>query len=316
MAKGISIHVGVNRTIAPEINVPDLLGAVNDAQAMHDLAAAAGFSADPPITDGNATYEHVFDAIVKASSRVVDGDVFLFTFSGHGTRQAAIDITGDPDGKDETIVLHDRVMIDNVFRRVLWPKFPKNVRILAISDSCHSGSVFEAKLVGTPAQPIAVFPEPAGVHAIADISLADLSGSSRVKDSVPLYFAIPVELAELIGNRRFRTIPDDQITRHFEVLVDFYSKVLESIPSGPLPPLAASLLTLAACKDNQLTADGVLNGAFTSALLAVWDHSSFQGNYDQFINAIGQKLPGQTPVRMPKDPKADPNFVSQRPFTI
>src|SRR5262245_14523323 len=140
MAKGVSIHVGVNKVDAPGINVPDLEGCVNDAARMKGIAEGAGFSDTQLFIDGDATYQVVFNAIDEASTKVVDDDIFLFTFSGHGTRQSALQEGDEEDSKDETIVLHDRVMIDDVFNKVLWPKFPQNVRILTICDSCHSGS--------------------------------------------------------------------------------------------------------------------------------------------------------------------------------
>jgi len=44
------------------------------------------------------------------------------------------------DGKDETWVLYDRQLIDDELY-ALWAKFVPGVRIVMLSDSCHSGTV-------------------------------------------------------------------------------------------------------------------------------------------------------------------------------
>src|SRR5262245_52839539 len=98
-AKGVSIHVGVNNVNAPGLSLDPLLGCVNDAKRMKEIAETAGFTAKV-FRDEEATYELVFDAIVEASTKVTDGDIFLFTFSGHGTRQAAIQGNEETDLKD------------------------------------------------------------------------------------------------------------------------------------------------------------------------------------------------------------------------
>jgi len=315
MAKGVSIHVGVNEVNAPGLNLAPLLGSVNDALRMQDIAVTAGFADTKVILDEQAAYQVVFDAIVEASTKVTDGDIFLFTFSGHGTRQAALQGAEEPDLKDETIVLHDRVMIDNVFKKLLWPKFPVGVRVLAICDSCHSGSALFDSLVahGVP-------------HSfLTGIGLIDSSveTTGSIKSTVVLKRSrFWVREVERFSNRRFRFVSSEEIQPHFEALKPFYEDVMKSVNANATNIIKARLLTLAACRDNEVTQDGSPNGAFTTALLEVVNNNvpganiSFQGDYDMFLNAISQKLPNQHPVRLPKNPNAEPVFLGQRPFTV
>ena len=64
------------------------------------------------------------------------------SYSGHGGQVP--DTLGDEDdGMDETWCLYDGQLLDDELRR-LWGEFEAGVRILVISDSCHSGTVIKA----------------------------------------------------------------------------------------------------------------------------------------------------------------------------
>jgi len=304
MRKGFSVHVGVNRVNAAGISVPNLKGCANDAIAMHEIALAMGFTSEGPILDEQAKFDRVIDAILRAAKTEVvnERDIFLFTFAGHGSRRGTNDIS-ESDGKDEALVLHDGILIDNVIRRLLWPKFNPGVRILAISDSCYSGSSLVSLLFGPAPPPVALFPDPGPINALnANVALSPFPvGAPGAKPK------------KKIAKPQFRTIPEDQKKEHFNLLKDFYKELRDQTPTGPTPSLAASLLTLSACRDDEKTADGD-HGVFTQALLKVWNSGSFGGNYDDFKKEIQQNLPKQTPELLPED--ADPAFIAERPFTI
>ena len=66
------------------------------------------------------------------------GDCCLITFSGNGGKTP--DANGDEaDGKDETWVFYDRMLIDDELYQ-MWGQFAGGVRIIVVSDSCHSRS--------------------------------------------------------------------------------------------------------------------------------------------------------------------------------
>lgn len=81
-------------------------------------------------------------------------------------------------------------------------------------------------------------------------------------------------------------------------------------------PIDASVLLISGCQDNQLSADGQQNGAFTAALLSAWDGGSFQGNYRQFWKRIQEQLPREQSPNYFTAGSANRAFEGQRPFTI
>ena len=70
------------------------------------------------------------------------------SYSGHGG-QIQDENADEADGLDETWVLYDRQVIDDeLYQR--WASFAEGVRIVVLSDSCHSGSVVKAQLTQRP----------------------------------------------------------------------------------------------------------------------------------------------------------------------
>ena len=140
MANGISVHIGVNDVDADHYGgwSSPLKACENDANDMHALAKGVGFSSRLLVA-AEATRGAVTDAIKTAASELVAGDIFFLTFAGHGGQLK--DMDGDEaDGKDETWVLYDGQLLDDELN-VLWAEFDPGVRVLVLSDSCHSGSV-------------------------------------------------------------------------------------------------------------------------------------------------------------------------------
>ena len=143
MAKGIALHIGLN-SVDPH-RYEGWSGPLNaceaDANDMADLAQAQGFTATKLLTK-KATRDAVLKEIADAAKELKSGDMFFLTYSGHGGQTP--DLNGDePDGKDETWCLYDGELIDDELYSS-WGAFAAGVRILLLSDSCHSGSVSKA----------------------------------------------------------------------------------------------------------------------------------------------------------------------------
>jgi hypothetical protein len=81
--------------------------------------------------------------------------------------------------------------------------------------------------------------------------------------------------------------------------------------------VAASVILLSGCQDNQLSMDGPFNGAFTGALKAVWNGGKYNGGYDRFISAVRASLnnPTQSPGIF-RIGAADAAFDAQQPFLV
>jgi hypothetical protein len=111
---------------------------------MHSIATACGYDSVKLLLTSEATSANVFKAISQAADVLVAGDIFLYTYSGHGGQIP--DANGDEnDQLDETWCLYDRMMVDDEIYRMLG-LFKEGVRILVISDSCHSGTVVRFNL--------------------------------------------------------------------------------------------------------------------------------------------------------------------------
>ena len=141
MPKGMSIHIGLN--LVDPVHYQGWDGALSaceaDAKDMYALAKKQKFEALPPILTRSATAKAVSDALTRAAEKLKKGDILLVTYSGHGGQTK--DWNGDEaDEMDETWVLYDRQLVDDELYK-LWGKFRAGVRILVLSDSCHSGSV-------------------------------------------------------------------------------------------------------------------------------------------------------------------------------
>ena len=140
MAKGISIHIGLNFVGKQYYYGWDgkLGGCVNDANDMYKIALSQGFQAKTLINE-QATRQAVLHEINLAAVALKTGDFLLVTNSGHGGQRQDYSKDED-DGMDETWCLFDGELIDDELL-ALWRRFDKGVRILVISDSCHSGSI-------------------------------------------------------------------------------------------------------------------------------------------------------------------------------
>jgi hypothetical protein len=120
----------------------DLNGCVNDAGDWAAELAKRGFEVST-LLDGAAKRAAMVKAIGGLIDGGVKGDTLVITYSGHGTWVP--DTDGDePDGRDEALCPYDIAtkgpLLDDDLH-ALFMRRAAGVRIVLISDSCHSGSV-------------------------------------------------------------------------------------------------------------------------------------------------------------------------------
>jgi hypothetical protein len=149
MKKGISIHIGLNYVDEEHYGtgVSPLETCEQDAKDIQELALAQDFKSTFLLLSENATRAAVKSAIKSASKELSSGDMLLLSYSGHGG--FVPDTNGDEtdDSLDETWCLYDGQLVDDELF-ALWAKFKKGVRIVMLSDSCHSGTVAKANNFG------------------------------------------------------------------------------------------------------------------------------------------------------------------------
>lgn len=120
----------------------DLSGCVNDANDWAAALGARGFAVNKLI-DAQAGKAAMVAAMGGLISNAKAGDTVVITYSGHGTWVP--DQNGDePDRRDEGLCPWDigqgQVLLDDELHGLLT-HHAAGVRVILISDSCHSGSV-------------------------------------------------------------------------------------------------------------------------------------------------------------------------------
>ncbi|WP_337173038.1 caspase family protein [Paludisphaera sp.] len=306
MARGIALSVGLNQVSASAYpGVSDLGGCENDARDISQMARAAGFEVRPPLFSSSGRRRDVIGAVEGIAAQLDAGDIFLFHYSGHGSQlRDAADGDREPDGKDETLCLFDAQMIDDELVR-LWMRFKPGVRILFLSDSCHSGSV--SRVIRLPDEDTA---NRELVQARSVVARERSTGSA----GDPLLDADPRQI-------RLRTLTQEQADAANDARASFYRSLHEGIRASGVVgarDVRASVLLISGCGDNETSKDIGTNGAFTRGLLQTWGSGSFGGTYRDFQTAIQ----GRISVRFSQNPQismvgaVDIPFAAQKPFTI
>ena len=141
--RGISLHVAINIVDPTHYSNWDgaLTSCENDADTMTEIARQQGFETHQ-LKTANATREAVAKAIRGAASELSSGDFYLLTYSGHGGQVENVERDDDleQDEKDDTWCLYDGQLLDDEIS-VLLAGFQPGVRVLVMSDSCHSGTL-------------------------------------------------------------------------------------------------------------------------------------------------------------------------------
>jgi hypothetical protein len=124
----------------------DLAGCVNDANDWAAELTSRGFTVSK-LLDAQATKAAMVAGFKSVIGSAGNGDIVVITYSGHGTY--APDLNGDElDGLDEALCPHDLqtgggALLDDEIHALFTARAP-GVRLVLISDSCHSGTVTRA----------------------------------------------------------------------------------------------------------------------------------------------------------------------------
>ena len=149
--RGMSLHIGINvldkkgYPLKPAIpDYPDGWDGHHesseyDAEEPRAQAREQGNDAKLLLSQ-DATSENVRKEIRRAAKELKSGDIFYLTYAGHGGQVPDRSRDEKDDRLDETWCLHDRQFLDDELF-ALYSEFEPGVRILIMSDSCHSGTV-------------------------------------------------------------------------------------------------------------------------------------------------------------------------------
>lgn len=139
-----ALLVGINY-----INTPYALsGCIDDTSRMKELLSSHGFNNFRILTDLTSvkpTKANILSELKNLIINAKSGDVLFFHYSGHGSY--TYDRNNDEtDGKDEMLVSSDlQAILDDELKTILQNHLSREVTIIAMFDSCHSGTMLDLK---------------------------------------------------------------------------------------------------------------------------------------------------------------------------
>ncbi len=136
--------IGINYNYTPN----QLYGCVNDVYTLKSLLEKKFNYKSENITlllNEQATREKILIEFVDLLKTAEEGDQLFFSFSGHGVY---IDDQNfeEVDGKDEVIVTADYYgIIDDEIKYLIDTYLKPSVKLFALFDCCHSGTIMDLK---------------------------------------------------------------------------------------------------------------------------------------------------------------------------
>lgn len=147
-----ALLIGINYTGSQS----QLNGCINDVHNVHRWLASQGFPQDPnslviltddrPEPQFRPTRDNMLNAMRWLVGGTQEGDSLFFHYSGHGG--TVRDTSGDESsGHDSTLCPLDfeeaGQLVDDELFDVLVKPLPQGVKLHAILDCCHSGTIFD-----------------------------------------------------------------------------------------------------------------------------------------------------------------------------
>ena len=243
MAEVYSLHIGVEKydTNFYTATANRLTGCLNDMEAMCALARSHGVAEENAKFIPNPTRRILLNELKGMQTKLSEGDIFFFTFSGHGWEKPdkdgdEIKNTSGRKGMDQTICLSDRPVLDDELNAI-FRSYDKGVRIITLFDSCHSGSVHSFTLLSTD------------LHA-RSASGSRLSGNHRTTVSTEQRDT-PPPVARGLTVDEVQAIYSRNLLFAVQSWVQSSLRSVGKIITSPDRRLSAVGISLAACEDDE-----------------------------------------------------------------
>ena len=293
--KALSLHLGLNLVSAAAYEgwTGPLAACEFDANDMAAIARLKGMKPTVLLTK-KATRAALLAGMRAAAKTLKPGDLFFLTYSGHGG-QVRDSNRDEPDRKDETWCLYDGQLIDDELYFEL-SRFAAGVRILVLSDSCHSGTVTRERTPLTP---------PPGQRAKL---MPDAVGERVYAKHKAFYDGLQADVAKAAKAAQAVVDPDHALAQLAVTGAAAQAQALVGV-------FRPQVILISGCQDNQSSMDGEHNGAFTEKLLRVWNQGAFAGGYASFHARIRAAMPASQSPNFFTLGLAAP-FLAQRPFTL
>lgn len=211
------------------------------------------------------------------------GDSLFLHYSGHGGSQK--DTDGDEaDGMDETLIPVDYesagVIVDDEIHALLVAPLPAGVRLTAIMDCCHSGSVLDLPFTYSPNGNLEI-QEVDNRKAVLEAALQ--AGKLLLKgDKVGALMGGAKALALYVQNPNGSNNGNNNANQ--EKLIQIRSAV-------------ADVIQFSGCRDEQTSADanigGQATGAMSWSLIEAFERHGMNQTYTQLLGNIRKILHGK-----------------------
>jgi hypothetical protein len=280
MPRAVSIHIGVNK---PSEHSPgERLGhSETTAWRMAGLAGQAGYHSIQ-VLRGPAATRHAVNGALAGAAGILEADDTLFvSFSGHGDHAPDLN-REERNDRDEFWCLHDGRLLDDQLAGY-WRLFQPGVRIVVVSESCHSGGMERTgnKRPAWANDGVAAWAPPSDAGRRR---MRDAGGGWRGPE--PVDAAVTGPVASCIAGP-----PHDRCG------------------------IRASVLMLTASHEDQKAEDGL----FTRHLLDVWNNGDFDGSYCRLYDEVRQRVLDDRSDQHPQIlimGAADPRFALEPAFRV
>ncbi len=257
MSKGLSLHIGVNLVDKKHYgDIVELQACIGDAKFWEGFAKKLKYKTKS-LHNSQATSTEVLALLKSFSDELKPGDILMLTYAGHGGSIKNDRPTSmNSEQFDQTWCLYDRQLLDDELYEA-FSEFKKGVRIVVVSDSCHSGTV--TKDVG------------------ADLSEMLAEG---IADS-----------AKMRGLRSRKLSKEDEAIISMNFRDTVYKPLQDKFKmESKGKKVQASVKLMAACQDDEETMDGDKNGIFTEAFIALFKDENFkEANAERLIAGVRKR---------------------------
>jgi hypothetical protein len=334
--RGISLHIGLNYVDSGHYGGSlELSGCDNDAMELCKVAESIGYSSTILVNE-QATSLNVLASIKAASKQLQAGDSLFITYSGHGSQIPNVSLDDEGDGLDETLVLYDRMLIDDEINNALLQLSP-GVRVHIVFDCCHSASSMKAfrgftlpalnDLVASYEERLkrADFPEGTFYQGIASVTaLSDwLNGAAPKFSSHLRVAAIDADLAWLFGEEdccsasaRAKNLSAGDANDIFLANEMLYKSIANSVSSSSVERPECSVVSLSACLDNEEAPSGTIMSPFSRSIVRLLSQGWGQQSYADFFKALKANSDRCTPVITYNGSPSVSGRAYERPFII
>jgi len=139
-----ALLIGINYTGSSY----QLSGCINDANNINTFLAPYGFKTIKMLTDNvsiKPTRANILNEFTNLLANSKAGDVLFFSYSGHGS-QIKDTNNNETTGNDQMIIPSDfKYIVDDDLKQIIQNNLNKDATLIALFDSCYSGSVLDLK---------------------------------------------------------------------------------------------------------------------------------------------------------------------------